>query len=155
VRSRLYFKRATTEKDEEPDPDLRVLEVMKANYGPVGETITVRWTNGLFLPVGGISNLEKLAAEQKADQVFLNLLTRFNSQGRNTCEKPSAHNYAPVLFAKEQEAKDAGIKKAGFEDAMRRLFAADKICLKPYGAPSKATARLAVSDQPEDKSHEG
>jgi hypothetical protein len=26
-----YFKRATTEEDEEPDPDLRVLEVMKAN----------------------------------------------------------------------------------------------------------------------------
>jgi hypothetical protein len=37
VRSRLYFKRAKTEKDEEPDPDLRVLEVMKSNYGPVGE----------------------------------------------------------------------------------------------------------------------
>jgi RecA-family ATPase len=64
VRSRLYFKRATTEKDEEPDPDLRVLEVMKANYGPVGETVTVRWKSGLFLPVGGISTLEKLAAEQ-------------------------------------------------------------------------------------------
>jgi AAA domain len=91
VRSRLYFKRATTERDEEPDPDLRVLEVMKANYGPVGETITLRWTNGLFLPVSGISNLGKLAAEQRADQTFLTLLTRFNGQGRNTCEKPSAH----------------------------------------------------------------
>jgi RecA-family ATPase len=49
VRSRLYLKRAATEKDEEPDPDLRVVEVMKANYGPVGETITVRWKDGLFL----------------------------------------------------------------------------------------------------------
>ena len=39
MRSRLYFKRAKTDKDEEPDPDLRVLEVMKANYGPIGETI--------------------------------------------------------------------------------------------------------------------
>jgi RecA-family ATPase len=154
VRSRLYLKRAVTEKDEEPDPDLRVLEVMKANYGPVGETITVRWTDGLFLPVGGISNLEKLAAEQKADQTFLTLLDRFNGQGRNTCEKPSAHNYAPVLFAKENEAKEAGIKKSAFEDATRRLFAANKICLKPYGAPSKGTARLVVSDT-EDKSHEG
>ena len=49
VRSRLYFKRAKTEKDEEPDPDLRVLEVMKSNYGPCGETVTVRWKDGLFL----------------------------------------------------------------------------------------------------------
>jgi RecA-family ATPase len=143
VRSRLYFTHATTEKDEEPAPDLRILEVMKANYGPVGETITVRWTNGLFLPVSGISNLEKLAAEQRADQTFQTLLDRFNGQGRNTCEKSSAHNYAPALFAKEDEAKRLGIRKADFEAAMRRLFAAGKIHLKPYGAPSKATARLA------------
>ena len=83
VRSRLYFKRAITEKDEEPDPDLRVLEVMKSNYGPVGETINLRWKNGLFVPVGGVSNLEKLAAEQAAEHLFLNLLNRFTSQGRN------------------------------------------------------------------------
>ena len=30
--------RATTEKDEEPDLDLRVLEVMKSNYRPIGKT---------------------------------------------------------------------------------------------------------------------
>ena len=57
VRSRLYFKRARTEKDEEPDPDLRVLELMKSNYGPVGETIALRWKAGLFLPVAGITGL--------------------------------------------------------------------------------------------------
>ena len=142
VRCRLYFKRAKTEKDEEPDPDLRVLEVMKANYGPVGETITVRWKNGLFLPVAGISNLEKMAAERKAEQIFLALLDRFTRQGRNTCEKPSAPNYAPTLFAKESEARELGIRKADFEDAMRRLFAADKIRLEPYGPPSRATSRL-------------
>ena len=61
VRSRLYFKRAKTEKDEEPEPDLRVLEVMKSNYGPAGETITLKWKNGLFLPVAGTTSLEKLA----------------------------------------------------------------------------------------------
>ena len=48
VRSRLYFRRAKTDKDEEPDPDLRVLEVMKSNYGPIGETMNLRWNNGLF-----------------------------------------------------------------------------------------------------------
>jgi RecA-family ATPase len=142
VRSRLYFKRAVTEKDEEPDPDLRVLEVMKANYGRPGETITLKWNNGLFLPVGGISNLEKLAAEQKADQTFLALLNRFNGQGRNTCEKLNASTYAPTLFAKESEAKEHGIKKADLEAAMRRLFATGKIRLEPYGAPSKALRRL-------------
>jgi RecA-family ATPase len=142
VRSRLYFKRAVTEKYEEPDPDLRVLEVMKANYGPVGETITVRWTNGLFLPVTGAGSLEKIAAEQRADQLFLNLLNRFSGQGRNTCEKPNANNYAPSLFAQENEAKELSIRKADFEAAMRRLFAADKIYVEPYGPPSRGWFRL-------------
>jgi RecA-family ATPase len=142
VRSRLYFKHAKTEKNEEPDPELRVLEVMKANYGPVGETVMVRWKNGLFVPVTGMGNLEKLAAEQKADHLFLTLLSRFNGQGRNTSERSSANNYAPTLFAKESEAKELGVKKTDFEVAMRRLFAADKICLEPYGAPSRGTSKL-------------
>jgi RecA-family ATPase len=142
VRSRLYFKRAKTEKDEEPDPDLRVLEVMKSNYGPVGETVTVRWKDGLFLPVAGVSSVEKLAAEQKAEQLFLTLLDRFTRQGRNTCEKPSAPTYAPTLFAKEHEAQELGIRKTDFEGAMRKLFAAEKIYLEPYGPRCRATSRL-------------
>jgi RecA-family ATPase len=142
VRSRLYFKRAVTEKDEEPDPDLRVLEVMKTNYGRPGETITVKWKDGLFLPVSGIGTLEKLAAEQKTDQTFLTLLDRFSNQGRNTSERPNANNYAPTLFAQEKEAKELGIKKADLEAAMRRLFAADKILLQPYGPPSRGWSKL-------------
>ena len=144
VRSRLYFKRATTDKDEEPDPDLRVLEVMKANYGPVGETITLRWTNGLFLPVGGVSNLEKLVAERRGEELFLKLLEQFTRQRRNTCEKPNAPTYAPTLFAKETEARELGIRKIDLEAAMRRLFATDKIYLEPYGPPSKATSKLVI-----------
>jgi RecA-family ATPase len=142
VRSRLYFKRAKTDKDEEPDPDLRVLEVIKSNYGPAGETITLRWNNGLFLPVGNMGNVEKLAAERRSEEVFLTLLERFTRQGRNTCEKPTAPTYAPTLFAKEGEARELGIRKADFEVAMRSLFAADKICLEPYGPPSRGTSKL-------------
>jgi RecA-family ATPase len=144
VRSRLYFRRAKTDKDEEPDPDLRVLELMKSNYGPTGETITLRWKAGLFLPVAGTGGLDKLAAEQAAEQLFLTLLDRFNGQGRNSSEKPNAPTYAPTMFAKEHEAKEQAIRKADLEVAMRRLFAADKIWLEPYGAPSKATTRLKV-----------
>ena len=127
MRSRLYFKRATTEKDEEPDPDLRVLEVMKSNYGPVGETITLRWKNGLFLPVAGVSNLEKMAAEQAARHLFMSLLDQFNQQGRNNSAKPNAPNYAPMLFAKEKQARESGIRKTNFEAALRDLFEAKKI----------------------------
>jgi RecA-family ATPase len=106
VRSRLYFRRAKTEKDEEPDPDLRVLELMKSNYGPVGETITLRWKAGLFLPVAGTGSLDKMAAEQRADHLFLTLLDRFNNQGRNSSDKPNAPTYAPTMFAKEKESRE-------------------------------------------------
>jgi RecA-family ATPase len=144
VRSRLYFKRATTEKDEEPDPDLRVLEVMKANYGPVGETITLRWTNGLFLPVAGISNLDKLAAERRGEELFLKLLEQFTRQGRNTCEKETARNYAPRMFSEEKEARDAGLRKADFKIAMSNLFNTGRIQQVPYGSPCRGTFKLVI-----------
>ena len=142
VRSRLYFKRAVTDKDEEPDPDLRVLEVMKSNYGPAGETINLRWKNGLFVPVGGVTNLEKLAYEQKAEQLFLDLLHRFTVQGRNLSDKPSANNYAPAMFAQEKLATEQKIRKVNFETAMRNLFAADKIRVETYGPKSKKASKL-------------
>jgi hypothetical protein len=89
-----------------------------------------------------VSSLEKLAVEQKAEQLFLTLLDRFTRQGRNTCEKPSAPTYAPTLFAKESEARELGIRKSDFDGAMRRLFAAARICLEPYGPRCRGTSRL-------------
>lgn len=144
VRSRLYFKRATTNKDEEPDPDLRMLEVMKSNYGPIGETIHLRWKDGLFVPVGGISNLETLAAEQKVDEIFSAQIIQFNKQGRNVSAKHNAPTYAPTEFAKEKAAKDAKLRKSDFEAAMRRLLAAGKIRVEPYGPPSRGWTRLVI-----------
>ena len=141
VRSRLYMKRATTAKDEEPDPNLRVIEVMKNNYGPVGETITVRWKDGLFLPEPTAGSLERLAADQRAEDMFLNLLDRFNAQERTLSQKFGG-NYAPTLFAREPEAKAARINKAALDGAMTRLFAANKIHLEQYGPPSRDTFKL-------------
>jgi hypothetical protein len=143
ARARMYFKRAVTERDEEPDPSLRVLQIMKSNYsGAEGETINLRWKDGLFPPVAGTSNLEKLAAEKRADDLFVVLLDRFNEQGRNTCDKPSAQTFAPTLFAKESQAKELKVKKTDFDSAMRRLFAAKKIRNEPYGPPSRGTTKL-------------
>jgi RecA-family ATPase len=142
VRSRMYFKKMTTEKGDEPDPDLRILEVMKANYGPVGETVTVRWKNGLFLPEASPSSLDAMAKEKKADELFVSLLTRLNERGEHISPKHNAHMFAPTVLAREPEAKAAGIKKKDFENAMRRLFDTDRIHLEPYGAPCRDTKKL-------------
>ena len=142
VRSRLYFKRAIIDKDEEPDPDLRVLEVVKANYGPVGETIMLRWDNGLFLPVAGQSTLEKLAREQKVDNLFLMLLNRWTEQGRAVSDKAKANTYAPGAFASEPEAKADNVTKQEMAAAMDRLFRAGRIHSAAYGPPSRGWTKL-------------
>ena len=127
-----------TEKDEEPDPNLRVLECMKSNYRPLGETIMLRWKEGLFLPAEAMGSLDKMAVEQKTDQTFLDLLDRFNRQGRNLSEKPNA----PTLFSKDPQAKGGGFRKEAFAAAMHRLFAANKIRVESHGPPSRGRSRL-------------
>jgi RecA-family ATPase len=107
------------------DGDLRQLEFKKNQYGPRGETIVVRYQNGLFLPERGMSNLDKAARAAEADRVFIDLLKRFLGAGRNVSDKSSSPNYAPKAFAKEAEAKKTNLRSAELEDAMRRLFAAE------------------------------
>ena len=142
VRSRLYLKRATTAKDEEPDPNLRVLEVMKSNYGPVGETMMLRWKDGLFLPTPAAGGLEKLAREHKVDELFLMLLNCWNEQGRNVSEKHKANSYAPGRFAEEPEAKADHVSKRELAEGMERLFRANRIRSESYGPPSRDWSRL-------------
>jgi RecA-family ATPase len=142
VRARAYLTTVKIDKDEEPDPNLRTLEFKKNNYGPIAKNIALRWERGVYVPVAGIGSLDRLAAEQRAERLFLTLLDRFNRQARNVSDKPAARNYAPTAFAKEAEAKKDGIRKVDLENAMRRLFEAEKIAIVPYGSPSRGTTRL-------------
>jgi hypothetical protein len=138
---------AALEAPEEPDPNLRVIEVMKSNYGPVGETINLRWQDGIFVlvPTTEMNSLEKLAADQKVDEAFLGYLVAFARQGRNLSHKPNANGYAPAEFAKEREAKEAGMRKVDFEAAMRRQLNAGKIRVEPYGSPSRGWSKLVLA----------
>ena len=148
VRARMYFKTAATEKGEEPDKDLRELEFKKNNYGPLADKMFLRWRNGVFVPEPWAGSLEKLAAEQKADQVFLSLLDRFEAQGRNVSDKPTAPSYAPKLFADEKAAKDLKIRRTDLADAMRRLFEDDTIHVVNYGRPSRPYMKIARRPYP-------
>ena len=70
-----------------PDGDLRELEFKKNQYGPSGDSILLRWQSGLFLPPAGASgSFDKLAQEQRAEHVFLDLLRRFTASNRNVGE---------------------------------------------------------------------
>jgi RecA-family ATPase len=143
-RFRQYLKGVKSEAGEQPDNDLREIEFKKNQYGPLGESIVLRYQRGLFLPEGGVSNLDRLARNAKADEVFLSLLRRFADQGRNVSHKPNAPNFAAAAFAKEDEAKKDRLRKSDFEEAMRRLFQANKIHVETYGRPSQPCSKLAV-----------
>jgi RecA-family ATPase len=144
-RFRQYLTSIKPEAGEQPDSDLRQLEFKKNQYGPTAESIVLRYQRGLFLPVVGAGTLERLALEQKAEQIFLEKLRAFASQGRNVSIKLNAPTYAPTEFAKEREAKQLGMKKNDLEAAMRRLFEIGKIRVEPYGPPSRGWSRLVIA----------
>ena len=49
----------------------RELNFLKNQYGSLGETIILQYRNGLFLPIAAPGSLEKLAADQAAENLFL------------------------------------------------------------------------------------
>jgi RecA-family ATPase len=143
-RFRQYLKGVKPGDGEQPDGDLRELEFKKNQYGPLGETVVLRYRNGLFLPEAGMSNLDKIAREARADEIFLELVKRLAGEGRNVSDKANSPTYAPTAFAKEPEAKAAQLRKADLESAMRRLFPAGKIHVETYGRPSRPYSRVAI-----------
>ena len=144
---RMYLTSIKAEAGEQPDGDLRELQFLKNQYGPKSEAIAVRYQRGLFLHEAGLSSLDKVAREQKAEEIFLTLLVRLGNEGRNVSDKPNSPTYATVMFAKEKEAK--GCRKNDLAEAMRRLFAAGKIHVEQYGRPSRPYTRLAIGKKEE------
>jgi len=146
VRARAWLHGGEAKNGETPDPDLRVLEFLKSNYSRLAETVTLRWQNGLYVPVSRQGFLDEAAAHAAANNLFLTLLDRIARNNRRVSEKRSSNNYAPTVFAAEPEAKAEHITRPAFEDAMRRLFAADQIAVEPYGPPSRDYRHIIRKD---------
>jgi RecA-family ATPase len=143
-RFRQYLLGVKPDDGEQPDNDVRAFQFKKNQYGPLGETILLRWKNGLFLPDSGPSSLERAAHEAKADEVFMTLLRKSSGRGENVSENSRANNYAPHMFAADPITKKEGLRKRDLQAAMQRLAVADKIESRPYGPPSKRTSRLEI-----------
>jgi RecA-family ATPase len=142
-RFRQYQTGVKAAEGEQPS-DLRELQFKKNQYGPIGESIVLRYRNGLFLPEAGMSNLDKVARETRAEEMFVELLQRHSAQGRNVSDKPNAPTYAPTTFAKDERAKKQGCLKLDFEGAMHRLFSREKIFVENHGRPSRPANRIAI-----------
>src|SRR5262249_38689054 len=141
VRARFYLKGIKVEADQQPDNELRELVFKKNQFGPMSASIVLRYRNGLFLPEAGMSGLDKIAREAKAEETFLDLLKRFTGEGRNLSHNAGSRTYAPTIFTNETEAKKHQLRKVELEAAMNRLFEAKKIYVENYGRPSRPYSR--------------
>jgi RecA-family ATPase len=144
VRARFYLESVKAEEEgEQTDSNLREIHFKKNNYGPVSESIPLRYENGLFLPVEG-SEFDKEVRIETAQKVFVMTLQRFAKENRTASANPGP-TYAPTLFAKELEACTYKVGKNALADAMRVLLAEKKICQESYGdRPSRQRFRLVV-----------
>jgi RecA-family ATPase len=142
VRARAWLRGGEPTDGEAPDPDLRVLEFLKSNYSRLAETITLRWQNGLYALVPGLTSLDRAAREADTDTVAFDY---FRRDEMNLSNNPHAGNYAPRVFAKTLEAKQHGLTERDFEGAMQRLLAAGKIRVERYGRPSDPRFRLVIN----------
>ena len=109
---------------QEVDTDLRVLKVMKANYAKRGTEIRLRWRDGVFISETPAGGFDKFLASAHAERVFLDLLGKLLTQGRDVSSKPS-QSYAPSVFEKHPSAE--GIRKREFASAMERLLMSERI----------------------------
>ncbi len=144
-RFRQYLEGVRPEGGDRADDDMRELEFKKNQYGPRGETMVLKYDRDkhLFLPVPGVSSLNRAAKEARADDVFVTLLLRFARENRNVSDKIGT-NYAPAMFSREAEAKESNLTSLMLADAMRRLFKAGRIWNEPCGKPSRPSSRIAL-----------
>jgi RecA-family ATPase len=105
------------------DTGLRQIKFRKNQYGPESAGCFVRYDNGLFLPVGGMT-MDAAERSTKADEVFVALLKKFTVQGQKVSPNKSS-TYAPARFSEQPEA--LGIGRDELKQAMQRLFDAEVI----------------------------
>jgi RecA-family ATPase len=149
VRSRLYLERIKDDDGREADPDARVLRVMKANYGRTGDEHKLRWENGVFVsttPPSSGGGFVPIAAKDRADSIFLQLLAAYEAENRNVAAV--GPTFAPTVFAKDARAE--GLNKRALIDAMNRLFAAKRIEIVEFGSPSHRRKRIAIASEKND-----
>jgi RecA-family ATPase len=137
VRSRLYL--------EITSPETRVLTLVKANHGKVGDKIDMRWNAGVYdLDTGDDPVIESLL-NSTVDKLFLELLAIFTAQGQNV-GIVTGTSYAPAKMAEHPKAK--GFTKKQLAASMQRLLDGDFIKVVTEGSKSRQRSRLVKIAQP-------
>jgi RecA-family ATPase len=142
-RARLYLRTPRQNGSGEPiETELRELVVMKSNYGRAGEIVPVVWRDGVYVVPPSLSTIERAAAEQKIDDLYMRLLAIVIAQGRHVSPNQSIA-YAPSVFGKMPDADHT--TSAAFAAAQERLLASGRIKVKATGPPSRSRQTIVAS----------
>jgi RecA-family ATPase len=136
VRSRLYLTSA------EGDTDARVLRTVKANYGPVGGEVKLRWLDGIFVADDGhTGDAAARLVDNVIDKAMLASLRKLQQQGRKVSPNRSP-TYAPKVVRTTPECQAFSLPD--LEASMHRLLDRELIKVIKDGPPSRQSARLWV-----------
>jgi RecA-family ATPase len=133
-RARLYLH------EDKDDPSLRVLEVMKQNYGPgKGAKHYLRWDNGRYA-----AEEKRAVAEVDVESFLMRKIEEFLKRGQNVSANSGARTgtvYAPLIIAKDSEAKAKGIGQDALVKAMNDLLTREWIFIDKVRTSSAPTGR--------------
>lgn len=141
VRSRLYLTRRI-DHEIEPDPDVRILTIKKANRARNGAKLLLRYAGGVFVREGIEDDTLAADRQSKADEIFMAILNRMALENRAVSHLETSKNFAPVMFEKNVLA--AGTPASVFQASMERLFASGAIHVSEYGPPSRRHKQIAA-----------
>ncbi len=155
VRSRMYFRPAKKDKDDDEDNnDTRELEFMKNNYGKKDEPVKVVWSNGVYVPLSMFKDtLKEEHRKQEAERAFMNCLR--NQQALNLGEvshlSKSKSRYAPRIFT-GMKPQSQGFNERMLAGAMMRLIEAKKIVVCTGGSKTRPWEYLTFPQKEEGPS---
>jgi RecA-family ATPase len=143
-RSRWSLERPEVQPGAAPDLDARILTKRKANYSKIGETVQIRWVDGVLVPTTPFA-LPDGISRPSAASVFLTLLAQRGSHKPHLSASPYApRNFAPRVFAGQSNAM--AYSEREFHAAMDSLFAQGSIVNVPYGRASARHHRIAIRE---------
>ena len=153
VRSRLYMRSPTTAKGEEIDSDVRELQFLKNNYGKQGDSIQIRWDAGVFVIENAPGSLEKIARDSNDDHRFLELLAKYDDQGRKMSHKVAANVRAASICDRKERRQPQAIRAGngtpirGQENPRSILRPSVQTTVAPRARPIRGSAVIKFSNE--------
>ena len=141
VRSRLYFHRV---KDDEDSNGERLLKTMKSNYGRLGDTVRVRWQDGVFVPVAEFNPNRNVVDRIALDQEVVAAARHLMLNGAYLAADPHAKNGLAVLARRQP-----GCRKYSWNvlaTAQDRLVKEGKLVKVWIGPPSRRKLFIRPAD---------